>query len=205
MLEKRTPIKRKRLVPGFKLSFPLKFKSSVFVAFLIGLSAGCAFYPLLQPSSQATSLSGHSQIEAHFSPGGQCTEKIIEAINTAEASIDVMAYAFTSSPIAHALVRAFERGVAVKILIDRSQLKAKHSQLHFLLQHKIPIFIDPAKGIAHNKVMIFDAASVLTGSFNFSHAAETKNAENLLLIRDPSLAQIYKKNWEQRVKWARKL
>ena len=116
-----------------------------------------------------------------------------------------MAYSFTSLPIAQALADAFERGVTVKVLIDKSQLKGKYSQLPFLFQKSIPILIDDAVGIAHNKVMILDERYVLTGSFNFSQAAETKNAENLLLIDDPALAQVYKENWDYRAKKAQHL
>ena len=100
---------------------------------------------------------------------------------------------------------AFDRGVDVKILIDKSQLRAKHSQLSFISRKGVPVFIDPAVGIAHNKVMIIDERMILTGSFNWSKAADSKNAENLLFIDDPSLAQIYKKNWEQRTNQAKKV
>ncbi len=44
--------------------------------------------------------------------------------------------------------------------------------------------------------MIIDGAVVLTGSFNFTKAAETQNAENLLVIRSPELARQYANNWE---------
>jgi phosphatidylserine/phosphatidylglycerophosphate/cardiolipin synthase-like enzyme len=45
--------------------------------------------------------------------------------------------------------------------------------------------------------MILDSAIVITGSFNFTKAAEEKNAENLLVINDPVLAQKYLQNWRQ--------
>jgi phospholipase D len=109
-----------------------------------------------------------------------------------------MAYSFTSKPIAEALVTAHTRGVKVHILIDKSQLKEKHSQLSYLGQNGLSVFIDSAQGIAHNKVMIFDDRFVLTGSFNFSKAAESRNAENIVIIDDPTLADIYRKNWEGR-------
>ena len=100
-----------------------------------------------------------------------------------------MAYSFTSQPIAEALVAAYAKGVDVKILIDKSQLKEQYSQLGFLAQNDLPIFIDSAQGIAHNKVMILDDRHVLTGSFNFSKAAESRNAENIVIIDDSSLAK----------------
>lgn len=191
MLEKRKPIKRR----GFKNFSFSRLNPIILLAFLIGCGGGFILCSTFNEPWQA-SLTDKAHIKACFSPEGHCTDKIVTAIKGARSSILVMAYAFTSPPIAQALAEAYERGVDVKILIDRSQLKEKYSQLSFLLQKGIPIFIDPAVGIAHNKILILDERWVQTGSFNFSRAAETKNAENVLLIDDPSLAQIYKKNWE---------
>ena len=113
-----------------------------------------------------------------------------------------MAYTLTCPDIFQALVRAFERGVDVKILIDKSQLSAPSSQLSFFVQNGVPLFIDSTIGIAHNKVMIIDEALILTGSYNWSRAANTRNAENLLFIRDPSLVELYKQNWKRRLRKA---
>ena len=168
---------------------------------------GKSLRPGVDPSHSSEKISSTNQpsVQAYFSPYGGCTKSIVDAIHEAKSSIYVMAYAFTSKPIAAALMEAHGRGVEVKILIDRSQLKAKHTQLLDILQKGIAVFIDSAPGIAHNKVMIFDEKRVLTGSFNFSHGAETKNAENILFIQDPDLAQVYKKNWENRAKSSRQL
>ena len=57
--------------------------------------------------------------------------------------------------------------------------------------------IDAKHAIAHNKVMIIDGETVITGSFNFTKAAEENNAENLLVIHDRKLASIYTKNWQE--------
>jgi phosphatidylserine/phosphatidylglycerophosphate/cardiolipin synthase-like enzyme len=56
--------------------------------------------------------------------------------------------------------------------------------------------IDAEHAIAHNKVMIIDGETLITGSFNFTKAAQTQNAENLLIIRDQALAAQYTQNWE---------
>jgi len=60
--------------------------------------------------------------------------------------------------------------------------------------------IDAQHAIAHNKVIIIDGETVITGSFNFTKAAEEKNAENLLVIRDKKLAELYIKNWQEHEK-----
>ena len=65
-----------------------------------------------------------------------------------------------------------------------------------LLGIPVETMIDAKHTIAHNKVMVIDGAVVITGSFNFTKAAEEKNAENLLVIRDRELAGKYVENWK---------
>jgi phosphatidylserine/phosphatidylglycerophosphate/cardiolipin synthase-like enzyme len=65
-----------------------------------------------------------------------------------------------------------------------------------VLHAGIPTFIDAKHAIAHNKVMVIDGATVITGSFNFTKAAEMSNDENLLVIRSPELASKYPANWK---------
>lgn len=172
------------------------------LAFFIGCGVGFSLYPSFQESWIA-SLQEEASINVCFSPEGQCTNGIVEAIEHAQKSILVMAYSFTSRQIAEALIEAHQRGIVVKILIDKSQIRNKHSYLPLLAEQGLPIFIDSVRGIAHNKVMIFDERYVLTGSFNWTQAADSRNAENVLLINDPSLAEIYKENWERRAQAAK--
>lgn len=73
----------------------------------------------------------------------------------------------------------------------------KYSSATFLNNVGIPVKIDAAHAIAHNKVMVVDGETVITGSFNFTKAAEEKNAENLLVIRDRKLAELYPRNWQE--------
>lgn len=189
MLEKRKRIKKKSL---FQLFFSRNLNTPAYLTFLVGLTLGFAFYPVFYPP-WLTSSSEKAPLRACFSPDGQCTDKIVDAISSAQSSIAVAAYAFTCPQIAEALRDVYRRGVDVQLLIDKSQLKEEYSQFPFLLREGVPVFIDPAEGIAHNKTMILDNRWVLTGSFNFTRAANSKNAENILLIDDPSLVQIYKK------------
>lgn len=111
----------------------------------------------------------------------------------------VQAYTFTSKPIAKSLVRAKERGVGVKVILDESQISSKHSVINELFYQKIPIYIDYKPAISHSKIMIIDNQKIITGSFNFSDAAQKKNAENLLVITgSPSLVEQYVENWKDR-------
>ncbi len=107
----------------------------------------------------------------------------------------VQAYSFTSTPIAEALVRAHKRGVRVQVVFDKNQRSQTYSSADFLANASIPTLIDAAHAIANNKVMIIDNETVITGSFNFTKAAEQRNAENLLIIRDKRLASLHASNW----------
>jgi phosphatidylserine/phosphatidylglycerophosphate/cardiolipin synthase-like enzyme len=134
--------------------------------------------------------------EVYFSPKGGCTEAVVAALDKAKTSVLVQAYSFTSAPIAKALVDAARRGVQVEVVLDKSQRTEKYSSGDFVAHEGIPTKIDAAHAIAHNKVMVIDRATVLTGSFNFTKAAEEHNAENLLVIQDPVLAEKYAANWK---------
>jgi phosphatidylserine/phosphatidylglycerophosphate/cardiolipin synthase-like enzyme len=92
-------------------------------------------------------------------------------------------------------LNAHKRGVNVEVILDKSQRTQKYSSATFLFNAGIPTRIDAAHAIAHNKVMVIDGETVITGSFNFTKAAEENNAENLLIIHDRKLAGQYAKNW----------
>ena len=134
----------------------------------------------------------------YFSPHGGCTEAVVDALNSAKTTILVQAYSFTSAPIAQALVAAKRRGVEVLVILDKSQRRERYSSADFVAHEGIPTWIDEKPAIAHNKVMIIDSHIVVTGSFNFTKAAEEKNTENLLVIDDLELAIKYSENWKAR-------
>jgi len=135
--------------------------------------------------------------EVYFSPNGECTNAIIREPNKAQNTVLVQAYSFTSAPIAKALLSAHRRGIKVEVILDKSQRTQSYSSATFLFNVGIPVKIDAQHSIAHNKVMIIDGETVITGSFNFTRAAEESNAENLLIIHDKKLASLYTKNWQE--------
>jgi phosphatidylserine/phosphatidylglycerophosphate/cardiolipin synthase-like enzyme len=150
------------------------------------------FFPLISFNQERS-----PQWQVYFSPHGGCTDAVIRELNKAESTVLVQAYSFTSAPIAKALLDAHKRGVRVEVILDKSQKTQKYSSADLLANQGIPTKIDSQHAIAHNKVMIIDGETVITGSFNFTKAAEENNAENLLVIRDKKLAERYIKNWEE--------
>ncbi len=119
--------------------------------------------------------------QVYFSPRGGATSAVLQALDNANSNVLVQAYSFTSQPIAEALVRAHRRGVEVQAILDKSQSTQKYTAADVLVQAGISVLIDASHAIAHNKVMIVDNQTLITGSFNFTKAAEERNAENLLI------------------------
>lgn len=145
-------------------------------------------------------------VDVCFTPGQDCTQSIINEIGRAKKQILVQAYSFSSKPIAMALVSDKNRGIDVKIILDKSQVKARYSLIPYLLKNHIPVFIDYRPAIAHNKIIIIDSIEVITGSFNFTEAAQHKNAENVLILTNGFkdvysygyLMEKYITNWKYR-------
>jgi phosphatidylserine/phosphatidylglycerophosphate/cardiolipin synthase-like enzyme len=137
-----------------------------------------------------------AEIQVYFSPHGGCTDAIVSAVNDAKKTVLVQAYSFTSAPIAKALIEAHRRGVDVRVILDKTNRTRNYSVADLLLHEGVPTWIDIVHTIAHSKVIIIDGGTVITGSFNFTKAAEDHNTENLLVIHDPGLARKYTENWD---------
>ena len=135
-----------------------------------------------------------TRVQVFFSPRGGCTEACVAAINAARSEVKVMAYSFTSAPIAGALKAAHDRGVQVLVILDKSQLTERYSGLGYIARAGIPVWVDSAHAIFHDKVIIVDQHVLLQGSFTKS--AEFDNAENMLVIENRELAEFYLANWE---------
>jgi len=146
-----------------------------------------------------TSLAGFSPpvvraemfVQACFSPAGECSVHILNAVDGAQQEILVAMYAFTSMPLAQALVRARERGVAVRVILDpRFDAKSGNSVSGFLGAAGIPIAQVAGRargnqraGLMHQKFVVVDRAMLASGSYNWTHAADNFNHENLLIFR----------------------
>ena len=123
------------------------------------------------------------ELRAFFSPKGGCRDALVEEIKKARREILVQAYSFTADPLTFGLVEAKKRGVDVVILLDKSNELERYSDLKIFLDQGLHPLIDHDHAIAHNKVMILDGKTLVTGSYNFTNQAEGENAENLLIIR----------------------
>lgn len=157
------------------------------------------------PGALAASAPAPLQWQVYFSPRGGATQAIITALGQARDSLHIQAYSFTSHPILRGVIAAHDRGVEVAVILDQGQLEDEYSVWRHLLAAGVPTWVDMAYQTAHNKIMIIDGETVITGSFNFTASAEKYNAENLLVIRDQALAARYEANFAEHLRQAQRL
>ena len=153
----------------------------------------------------STTLAG--ELITCFTPGEKCTDLIVKQIDEAKKSIYIQAYGFTSQPIIEAVANAKNRGLVVKIILDKvNETEQQGNGAKYLRSKNIEVLIDNKVAIAHNKIMVIDERNIITGGFNFTKSAQDRNAENVLIILDDStVANKYITNWEKRATFSRKL
>ena len=136
-------------------------------------------------------LSSFAKTEVYFSLSENPQKAIIKNINQAETYINIAMYTFTDQEIALSLANAQKRGVKVRVYLDRSQIESTYSVSRLLVQKGIKVRISTNNYIMHHKFAIIDNRLLLTGSYNWTFAANNKNEENLMVIDDPEIIEIF--------------
>ncbi|MBA7490290.1 Cardiolipin synthase B [subsurface metagenome] len=138
------------------------------------------------------SLNALTETKVYFSLYDNPELIIIKNIDDAKEFINIAMYTFTDREIAQAIIRARDRGVDIKIYLDRSQVNAKYSKSRYFVNNGIEgIRISSNNYIMHNKFAVIDNKIVITGSYNWTASAGERNDENLLLIDDNNIIKEY--------------
>lgn len=136
-------------------------------------------------------------VEVYFSPDDGVSEEVVEEILAAETSIDFMVYSFTSDPIVGAMLERAAAGVEIRGVFDESQVASNRGNEYDPLKDAgYSVKIDGNRGLLHHKVIIIDGKTVITGSYNFSASAESRNDENLIIIHDSGIAGQFLQEFE---------
>jgi phosphatidylserine/phosphatidylglycerophosphate/cardiolipin synthase-like enzyme len=165
----------------------------------LGFFAAQAFAAGAATTSPAREFAATGSVEIAFTPGDPIDAKLVAEIAAARREILVLAFAFTQPKLARALTAAQGRGVNVEIVADREQaLEVAQSAIPGLARSGVAVWLDPNFANAHNKVMVIDAslprATTTTGSYNFTIAAQTRNAENVVIFRaNPDVGEAYER------------
>ncbi|MGH7889739.1 MAG: phospholipase D-like domain-containing protein, partial [Thermodesulfobacteriota bacterium] len=171
---------------------------------IIGLLLGA--FILAVPIQNAFAI----QTDTEYIPADKYFETALSEINSAKVSIYLVMYLVSVSPnqpeaqpsqLLEALVKAKDRGVDVKVILDQSinfesdslddaVLTNKNQQSYeFLKRSGVPVFFDESQTFTHSKTLIIDNKTVLLGSTNWSKSALTRNHETNLLVRSKGLAK----------------
>jgi len=132
-----------------------------------------------------------AKTEVYFSLYDNPQKEIIRNINQAQAFINIAMYIFTDKEIALPLINAQKRGVKVRVYLDKEQVDYKYSQSRFLVQKGIKTRITTNNYIMHHKFAIIDNRLLLTGSYNWTFSANNRNDENLMVVDDPEIIEIF--------------
>ncbi len=156
---------------------------------------------VVQNATVTITVSGRPSLEnsswaVYFSPDGGAADRLIYWLDRSNISICAMIYSFTNDAIGAAFIRAQQRGVDLKISMDQQEHTVRGGEYQTLVNNSVPVRLDARSGLMHNKVAVIDGRIVITGSYNWSGAAEERNRENLLIIQDLTLAAAYQNNCE---------
>jgi len=129
-----------------------------------------------------------TRVETWFSPDDGVAARLVELIDDSQSRVDFLVFTFTSDALAEALLRATERGVTVRGVIELDQVEAAGSDYARLRQAGIDVRQDTNPGTMHHKLLLIDEGVVATGSYNFTRSAEESNDENVIILYSPEAA-----------------
>ena len=135
-------------------------------------------------------------MEVLFCPEDGCSSRLIELIDGAKESIRLAIYTLTHDEIAEALIRAHERGIDVKIVMEREKVD-RYSEYGRLKSAGIDVRLDSNPYLMHNKFMVIDSEVVATGSYNYTYSADRRNDENILILRSKEIAAAYEDEFNE--------
>ena len=125
--------------------------------------------------------------EAYFSPGEDCPRAITRLLAGATGTIDLCVFTITDDRLAQTVIDAHQRGVAIRIITDDAKAEDLGSDVDRFERAGIPTRVDRSPFHMHHKFALFDAATLLTGSYNWTRGAARDNEENLIITTDPRL------------------
>jgi len=133
----------------------------------------------------------------YFSPSRDTTDNVIGFINRCEHTIDAAVYSITHYEIAKAIIAAHNRGVKIRLLVDKVQASSKYARDEELILAGVDLVRDTLTGLMHHKYIIGDGNAVGTGSFNWTVGAEEKNQENFVILRLKYVVEDFQENFNQ--------
>ncbi|MGM5480813.1 MAG: phospholipase D-like domain-containing protein [Nanobdellota archaeon] len=139
-------------------------------------------------------LSG-TPIRLCFSPVQDCEGVMIEELRVAEEEIRILAFMLTSDAVGDTLAR-LTGNVTIQGVFEATGV-SRYSEYEKLLDAGATIYKDGNSAFMHQKLMVLDEEKLLIGSYNPTKNARERNDENLLIIKDRSLASSAIREYER--------
>lgn len=119
--------------------------------------------------------------------------KILDALSSErlQSTLLLALYSFTDDQLGDAVVAAWKRGVKIWVIVDTGQPNAGGGEYAKLVAEGIPVAVETASGLMHHKFAVIDGLLTITGSYNWSNAADTANFENAVFLECPEIASLY--------------
>lgn len=148
------------------------------------------------PNKENLKIDNENTVSVYFSPTDKIIEtKIIPEINRAKKYVYISSFIITHNGIKNALIAAKDRGVEIKIITDATSASGKYSIHKSLRDNNIAVKVENKAGKMHTKSIVIDDRLIFIGSMNLTKSGESKNDENVLLIKNPRAAAIFKKQF----------
>jgi cardiolipin hydrolase len=136
-----------------------------------------------------------------FTSQGSVAGTIEQLLLEARISIESALYRLTNPLLARALGEAQDRGIRVRLLVDRNKYRDDMTTRELLEQNSLPfhaIYGREGKGSKlHHKFAVLDSNTVLTGSYNWTVESEERNFDHLTILREPGLVRAYQREFER--------
>jgi phosphatidylserine/phosphatidylglycerophosphate/cardiolipin synthase-like enzyme len=205
------PTTRPYFSPG-RSTFPAQFGKTHFI-----IGAPYASPPIQETISEIPHIKCQSMLcttdgkiaHALFSPDDNVQDVLIDLINKEQKCIDIAVFSFTNKKIAQALLRAHERGIRIRIIVDQISVHDRFGKIHKLCKgglKNICVYQSTKRKSLfpdrmHNKFIIFgknilNKTFVWTGSFNFTRSATQANQENVVIVENINIMNKFKKQFK---------
>ena len=135
--------------------------------------------------------------QAYFSPGPDCRIAIEQAMETALSELLICVFTISDDRLSDAIMAAHRSGLTVRVISDNDKMHDRGSDVERLSQAGVNMRIDRSPEHMHHKFMVIDGHTVMTGSYNWTRSAETRNEENIIAVDDPLLATRFSEEFER--------
>ncbi len=137
-------------------------------------------------------------VRVFFGAEDDVIDHISPIVQASEKSVRFMAYSFTHDTLGDAVIDRFEQGKDVMGIFELRGSETEYSELGRMYDLGMQVRQDGNSRTFHFKNFVLDENTVMTGSFNYSESADESNDENVLLLGNETIAQLYMEEFERR-------